>query len=209
MAGQDEQHSDDPASTAGQTYAERLERLSGKRWKKILNVQAPFRANIRRLKLGRALDVGCGTGRNLHYLDVGSVGVDHNPFSIQVARDAGLEAYTVDEFFANPALTAAHSFDSMLSAHVVEHLQHDEVRTIMASYLPMIKPGGRVVFITPQERGYGSDSTHVTFADFAVLRQLADDLGLTLEKTYSFPFPRFAGKAFTYNEFVQVARVAN
>ena len=35
---------------------------------------------------------------------------------------------------------------------------------------------------------------------------LCTALGLTVEKQYSFPFPRFAGKVFTYNEFVTVAR---
>ena len=193
--------------TANKEYAERLVDLREKRWKRILNVQAPFRAHIRSLKLGRTLDVGCGTGRNLAYLDPSSVGVDHNPFSIQVAKDAGLEAYTTDEFLANPAVSAPQSYDSMLAAHVVEHLERDAAREIFASYLGMIKPGGRVVLITPQERGYASDATHVVFADFAELSSLTGSLGLTPVKQYSFPFPRFTGRFFTYNEFVSVTRV--
>ena len=35
--------------------------------------------------LGRTLDVGCGIGRNLAALPPGSLGVDHNPTSIEVA----------------------------------------------------------------------------------------------------------------------------
>jgi 2-polyprenyl-3-methyl-5-hydroxy-6-metoxy-1,4-benzoquinol methylase len=162
---------------------------------------------MRRLKLGRVLDVGCGNGRNLRYVDAGSVGVDHNPYSIETAREAGVIAYTDGDFFADPALAAPASFDSLLAAHLVEHLQLDEAREILGSYVPMIRPGGRAVFITPQERGYASDATHVVFADFEVVAQLCRDLGLDVEKQYSFPFPRWAGKPFIYNEFVVIARV--
>ncbi|MBC7590508.1 MAG: class I SAM-dependent methyltransferase [Salinibacterium sp.] len=193
-------------STADKSYADRLSTLSGARWKKILHVQAPFRAHIRHLALGRTLDVGCGTGRNLHYLNKGSVGVDHNPFSIQTARDAGLTAYTSEEFFATGATPLA-SFDSMLSAHVVEHLEPQEAIEILGSYVPYIKPGGKVVFITPQERGYASDATHVAFSDLVTLRKLSEQLGLRPARAYSFPFPRFVGKFFTYNEFVHVSIV--
>lgn len=193
-------------ATADERYASRLTGLQSKRWKRILNVQLPWKLHMRRLKLGRVLDVGCGYGRNLQYVDAGSVGVDHNAALIASAREAGLIARTVDEFFGDPDLARPEAFDSMLLAHVIEHLQPDEAREVIASYLPFLKHGGRVVWITPQERGYRSDYTHVTFADFGVLLELAHDLGLDVEKTYSFPFPRFLGKLFTYNEFVQIAR---
>jgi 2-polyprenyl-3-methyl-5-hydroxy-6-metoxy-1,4-benzoquinol methylase len=192
-------------ATADEKYAERLNRLQNKRWKKILNVQLPWKLHMRRLKLGRVLDVGCGNGRNLQYVAEGSVGVDHNGALIQSAREAGTVAYTVDEFFADPELAKAESFDSILLAHVIEHLQPDEAREVIGSYLPFLKRGGRLVWITPQERGYKSDYTHVVFADFSELAALASDLGLEVAATYSFPFPRFLGKLFIYNEFVQVS----
>lgn len=195
------------APTARREYAERLERLSGARWKRILHVQAPFQAHIRSLHLGRTLDVGCGTGRNLAYLDSSSVGVDHNPDSVAIARKAGFAAYTIDQLLADPQLSAAGSYDSLLCAHVIEHLAPEEAHDVLAGYLPLVAAGGKVVFITPQERGFASDETHVAFADWASLGALATGLGLRVERQYSFPFPRFVGRLFTYNEFVQVARV--
>ena len=195
------------ASTAEKEYADRLNRLQGKRWKKILNVQLPWKLHVRFLKLGRTLDVGCGNGRNLSYLPAGSVGVDHNPYSVSTARDNGGEAYTDGEFFADPALTAPGGFDSILAAHLVEHLTPDEARTVLGSYLPTVKAGGKVVFFTPQERGYASDATHVAFTGFDELAALCADLGLEVQRKYSFPFPRWAGKLFIYNEFILVARV--
>lgn len=193
-------------ATADDQYAERLNELQNKRWKKVLNVQLPWKLHMRRLNLGRVLDVGCGNGRNLQYVDEGSVGVDHNPGLIASARKSGVIAHTVDEFFADPELAKPESFDSILLAHVIEHLQPDEAREVIGSYLPFLRANGRIVWITPQERGYASDYTHVVFADYAVLRELAKDLGLTVEKTYSFPFPRFLGKLFIYNEFVMISK---
>lgn len=193
--------------TASRDYAERLVAVGQKRWKKLLNVQAPFKAHIQHLKLGRTLDVGCGTGRNLHYLDRGSVGVDHNPHSVQVAREAGLVAFQSEEFFANAEVAVRHAFDSMLAAHLVEHLEISQARSVLASYLPMIRPGGQIVLITPQERGHYGGFDHISFSDFAQLSALAEDLGLLPVKKYSFPFPRVAGRFFAYNEFVSISRV--
>lgn len=193
-----------PDTTAG-SYTDRLSRLQSARWKQVLDVQAPYRWNLRRL-LGdrRVLDVGCGIGRNLANLPAGSVGVDHNQHSVDHCRSLGLTAYTVDEFLA---LEDAPTFDGMLAAHLVEHLPPDGAAPILQPYLRFLSPGARVVLICPQERGYASDATHTVFFDHARLRSLAEELGLTVEAEQSFPFPRVAGKVFTYNEFVSVARV--
>jgi SAM-dependent methyltransferase len=85
-------------ATAGRDYADRLVRLRSAWWKHVIDVQAPYRWNIRRLRLGRTLDVGCGIGRNLHHLGPDAVGVDHNADSVAVARSLGLTAYTGEEF---------------------------------------------------------------------------------------------------------------
>lgn len=198
----DPPHGDPRPATSGADYAHRLQRLGGAWWKRWLNVQAPYRWNVRRLRLGRTLDIGCGIGRNLRHLDGDAVGVDHNPTSVQICRAQGLAAYTVEEFLAAPGQT----FDTLLAAHMVEHLSETDARTTLAGYLPYLKSGGRVVFITPQERGYHSDPTHVWFVGFDELAKLCSDLGLTVTRQYSFPFPRGLGRLFTYNEFVVVAR---
>jgi 2-polyprenyl-3-methyl-5-hydroxy-6-metoxy-1,4-benzoquinol methylase len=192
-------------STEGVDYTRRLQRHTNAGWKRLLNVQAPYRWNVRRLDLGFTLDVGCGIGRNLGHLDGNGVGVDHNAASVAVAREAGFTAFVVDEFFASE-YAKPDRFDSILAAHLVEHVQEPQAKEIVGSYLPYVRSGGKVVLITPQERGYASDVTHVRFAGFEEVAALCTALGLTVAKQYSFPFPRFAGKVFTYNEFVTVAR---
>jgi SAM-dependent methyltransferase len=191
--------------TAGAAYTQRLTRLEGPRWKRLLDVQAPYRWNLRRLRLGHTLDVGCGLGRNLAHLGGDGVGVDHNATSVAVARSRGLTAYTVEEFLASPHARPG-AFDALLAAHLLEHLPEAQAREVVASYLPYLRPDGQCVFITPQERGFASDPTHVRFVGFAEAAALAAELGLRVERRYSFPLPRLAGRVFTYNEFVTVAR---
>lgn len=190
-------------STKGTDYAERLTRLSGAKWKKVINAQLPYRWNLTRLKLGKTLDVGCGIGRNLGNLSKDSVGVDHNKHAIKIAQNKGYNAFTVDEF-KNQKEFKKNSFESMLFAHVLEHLTIDESKGILKEYLPYVSD--KVVIICPQEKGYTTDSTHVTFLNHKDIEQLLESLGLTIEKSYSFPFMRNAGKIFTYNETVVVAR---
>lgn len=195
------------AETAGADYAERLRRLETARWRWVLNVQAPYRWNIRRLGLGRVLDVGCGLGRNLGHLANDSVGVDHNPESIALARSRGLNAFTTAEF-PESGYAVRGAFDSLLFAHVIEHISPDFAVSLVREYLPYLMPGGTVCFITPQERGYRSDATHIAFTDFAALLRLCALTGLVVERRFSFPLPRLFGRVFTHNEFVLVARAA-
>lgn len=190
-------------STAAQEYTDRLVSHSGARWKSVLNVQAPYKWNIQRICRGRTLDVGCGIGRHLEYLDRGSVGVDHNSSSIAIARAKGLESYVTDEFLAKFA-EGSECFDTILIAHVLEHLGPNEARELLRTYLPFLKLHGRLVVICPQERGFASDPTHVTWIDMPHLRKLVADSGFRTTTSMSFPFPRIAGRYFTHNESIVV-----
>jgi SAM-dependent methyltransferase len=189
-----------PGDTSGEDYARRLQDKQQVWWKKALNVQAPYRWNLSRQHLGRTLDVGCGIGRNLQTLDPGSVGVDHNEHSVAVAREAGVTALTVAEW-EQSTLRVPESFDGILLAHVIEHMTRADGIALLREYLPYLRPGGRVFFVCPQERGYASDATHVWFATGDELVSLAREVGLQPEPWFSFPFPRWAGKPFLYNEF--------
>ena len=190
--------------TRGEDYAQRLRSKQDARWKQVLDVQAPYRWNLRRQQLGRTLDVGCGIGRNLVTLPEGSLGVDHNAAAVADARAHGLEALTTEEWEASELRVPA-SFDSLLLAHVVEHMDRDSAVALLQEYLPYLKPGGKVFLICPQERGYASDPTHVWFVDLDGMAELVRTVGLTPTKSFSFPFPRIAGNVFTYNEFCLLA----
>lgn len=190
---------DDLKDTRSGTYAERLRRKEQAPWKRVLQVQAPYRWNIRRQSLGRTLDIGCGIGRNLEALPEGSVGVDHNEDAVRMARSRGLTAFTVDEWEAiRDGFGGA--FDGLLVAHVLEHMSPASALELLKQYLPFLRCGGRAFLICPQERGFASDPTHVQFTTGEDLRAIAEGVGLFPNEPFSFPFPRWAGQVFTHNE---------
>lgn len=135
-------------STEGEEYTDRLKRLEQPLWKRVLDVQAPYRWNLRRLFGDReVLEVGCGIGRCLGHLAPRGVGVDHNAHSVAECRRRGLTAFTVDEFAASEYATPGR-FAGMLAAHLVEHLPRAEAgqlgftRTTSLSF-PLPRRAGR------------------------------------------------------------------
>ena len=193
-------------STDSPDYAERLRSKQTLWWKRMLHVQAPYHWNLRRQHLGRTLDLGCGIGRNLGVLPPGSVGVDHNAEAVALARSSGYDAYTVREFLDGDLAVPA-AFDGLLAAHVVEHMDREQALRLLGDYLRFVRPGGLVFLVCPQERGYASDPTHVWFARDTDLLELVEALGLEPQRSSSFPFPRWTGKLFIYNEFCLTARI--
>jgi trans-aconitate methyltransferase len=141
----------------------------------------------------------------IHFPVLG-VGVDTNEQCVRVARSRGLTAFTPAEFERSVEFHRPERFDSILFAHVAEHMTEDQTVTLLMHYLPLLRPDGCLIVLAPQEAGFKSDATHVQFMDFARLTRIAERLGLSPERTFSFPFPRWAGSLFTYNEFVVVSR---
>ena len=74
---------------------------------------------------------------------------------------------------------------------------------------PSLKRNGRLILITPQIKGYHSDSTHIHNMDKKSLEKLAYDNSIQKDFSYSFPFPSFAGKYFIYNENVFIGTKQN
>jgi SAM-dependent methyltransferase len=186
-------------------YTERLIQLQRKAWKRLLDVQAPYRWNLRRLRPGFTLELGCGIGRNLRNLRGNGVGVDQNRHSVEEVRRAGLRAFVPEQFKASEWARPG-AFDTLLLSHVAEHMRREELLTLLREHLEYVRPGGLVIIETPQERGFRSDPAHVEFMDLVSLRGVADALGLQPIRDFSFPFPRLFGGLFIYNEFVSVSR---
>jgi len=194
--------------TDKQDYTDGLISRQSAWWKKLFNVQLPYKYNINRLKPGFVLDIGCGIGRNLLHLNGNGVGVDHNPTSVEVSKSRGLTAYTVDDFLES-IYNKPETFDSILLAHVAEHMTGDDFISLLNQYKLLLKASGKIIVITPQEKGFKSDDTHVQFMDFATIKELLKRVGFSSIKQYSFPFPRIIGHLFKFNEFVSVAKKAD
>lgn len=187
-------------------YARRLWVSESAPWKRFFDVQGPYRRHLRALNLGFVLDLGCGVGRNLVNLGgrTAGVGVDRDPEAIRLASGRGLDVFLTSAF-AVSAYAVPGRFDSLLVSHVIEHLTFDEGAELVRQHLEYVKPGGRVVFITPQPAGFRSDSTHVLYYDPPKLERLASALRLDRLTLTSYPFPPAVGRLFPYNEWILVA----
>ncbi|MER6840653.1 class I SAM-dependent methyltransferase [Streptomyces platensis] len=196
-----------PAGTAPSASTARLPVERGRRGPaRLLPARSPYRSQLRRIGAGRVLEIGCGTGDTLADCAPGSVGVDHDPRSVAHCRERGLTAYTADTFLASPHARPG-AFDALLTAHVLEHLDDEQVEDLLRAYVPYVQPGGGVLLITAQEAGHRAGPAPVRFTDFPLLRAFAESAGLTVRRTYSHPLPRPAGMLLRANAFVLLAQV--
>ena len=190
--------------TADSKFALRLEAMQLQGWKHRVRRIDPYGIYLRSLKPGRTLEIGCGVGRMLDFLRGSGVGVDHNATAVEICRRRGFEAYTPNQFNETSA-----AFDTLLFAHIIEHMVEDDAIELLNEYLPYLRHGGRVIIITPQEGAFRGDSTHRWWVDFRAGARLCLTVGLQVVHQRSFPLPRWAAPFYTYNEFVTIARLGS
>ncbi len=191
--------------STGEPYAHRLQALERRWLARTFDVQRLYRRNIERLRLGFVLDVGCGLGRNLRHAGGTGVGIDIDDAAVATTRARGLTAFTPAGFSASE-YARPEGFDSLLMAHVLEHLSPKEGQELLRQYLPFLRANGQLVLICPQEAGFRSDPTHVSFLGGQDLASLADRCEVSVVSVRSHPFPRPVGHIFPHNETVLVAR---
>lgn len=191
--------------TEDYSYTNRL--LKKSLWKGLLDVQRPYRNHLQSLNLGNVLEIGCGIGRNLINLGKrnGDVGVDHNISSVQECTSRGLTAFTSAEFIKSK-YAVKESFDTILVAHVLEHLSEADASELLRSYISFLKPNGAIMIITPQEAGFRSDPTHLTMMNPPLVKKILTEFCGASITQYSFPLPKIFGLIFKYNENVSLGR---
>lgn len=141
---------------------------------------------------GLVLELACGRGEFLELLREAGVtgeGVDLDDGMVAAARQAGLTVQHAD------ALTglrdrADDSLEGIFSAHFVEHLQPDDLETIIQESARVLAPGGVFVAATPNAAclsvmGYDfwRDPTHIRFYEPRLLAFYCVKAGLEVVET--------------------------
>ena len=192
-------------STQNPNYTDRLVSIQMSNLKRLLKFINPYRNNIRKVCDGRVLDVGCGIGRNLFYLgNFDNVGVDHNENSIKFLKSRSFLGFTPKEFEENFSIDE-ETFDTLLFSHVIEHLSRESALEVIQHYSKWLKTGGSIVVICPQQKGYASDSTHLTYFDERDIEKILTASGFSRVRKKSFPFSKHFGRIWIYNEPVVTA----
>lgn len=125
-----------------------------------------------------AIDVGCGTGRNMAILAqyaVSVVGLDRSSTALSIAASRGLSVGCVDGHFLP---LANKSVDMLTAFDVLEHMD-DDVRAL-EEFNRVIRPGGLLLLTVPAYRFLWSEH------DEALMhrrRYVASELHMKLNRT--------------------------
>lgn len=105
------------------------------------------------LPRGRLLDVGCGDGQIVEFMNgLGwqAEGVDFDPAAVAVARHKGLQVQAGKlQALAFPA----NSFAAIVMSHFIEHVH--EPLAILQECHRLLRPNGRLIILTPNVASWG------------------------------------------------------
>jgi O-antigen chain-terminating methyltransferase len=132
------------------------------------------------------VDIGSGRGEWLEVLrdaGIAARGVDPNEEMVRRTREARLEAVHSDGLRYLRTLAPA-SLSAVTGFHVIEHLQFADLVSLFAEALRVLKPGGMILFETPNPENlavgahtFWYDPTHVRPLPAAMVEYLAQSQG--------------------------------
>ena len=138
------------------------------------------------------LEVGCGTGLFLKYLETEGItdifGIDKDPHIIQILPDELLnkvEVVDVDEYL--DGLSADKAFDRILLIDVLEHFNPNQAAMLLSKLRNRLKKSGGIVVKVPNNgspwgAGYQhGDLTHKSAFNSFSLRQLGIKVDLNCQ----------------------------
>jgi 2-polyprenyl-3-methyl-5-hydroxy-6-metoxy-1,4-benzoquinol methylase len=156
---------------------------------------------------GRALDIGCGNGRfirSMNSLGWRCEGVEFSETAVAVCRQAGLKVFHGE---LEKAGFDNESFDLVTARHLVEHVADPAM--LMTEIARILKPGGKAVFETPNNRSFGKKifgklwfanevPRHLVLFNAESLALLAEKNGLRLLYSKTFASPKILLNSWDY-----------
>lgn len=102
---------------------------------------------------GRLLDVGCGGGEFLGFMQNLGWQVEGVDFDAEAAKNATDKGVHVHVGSLEAQKFAEDTFDAVTMSHFIEHVHHP--RQLIEECWRILKPGGRLVMVTPNTGSYG------------------------------------------------------
>ena len=168
------------------------ESLSGYFYRRL--ILYPF---LRLIAGSEFLDVGCGIGIFLKYGSKKSLGLDVNPFNIDLINKSKKERALLIK--ANGEFPVrSESFKTIICDQVLEHIE--DPTTIIKEITRAVKKNGKIIIGLPMEKGFKSDSDHKKFYNINSIKQkFANNSKVRYYFHFYFPIPfSFAGKYFSW-----------
>ncbi len=134
------------------------------------------------------LDIGCGSGIFLKLLQergVDGTGIDSSEDAVARCREQNLHAILTD---AMKYLSECGTrYDGVFCSHIVEHIQPDTLMQLLDAANRILKPGGKIIIITPHfgdisvmSELFWLDISHVRPYPLPLLRLLLEHAGFTI-----------------------------
>lgn len=166
------------------------ERYFSERDRLDLHIAASIAILMKDHSLKKVLDVGCGTGRLVKFLNergFQSYGCDNVNLAVKTARKIN-EKNTIVKAPATKLPFKKNSFDMLTAISLIEHLTKTEMNTFILEAKRVLKPNGFIFIVTPNfaspwrfiqgTKWFGySDPTHINFFTPLSLANLLKDYG--------------------------------
>jgi SAM-dependent methyltransferase len=158
----------------------------------------------------RALDIGCGTGYLLEYLqryplDGEVAGIDISPYAVQFCRQRGANALAIASATHVPFPTG--SFDLIICIDTIQHLTPAGADLVaIKEFTRLLRPGGVLYLRTNSARGHrrleGADPDQYRRYRLTELITMINQTGMqTLRATYLNAMPGLWGMLREYAQF--------
>jgi 2-polyprenyl-3-methyl-5-hydroxy-6-metoxy-1,4-benzoquinol methylase len=116
-----------------------------------MKLKKQFKLFIPQDKTTNILDLACGTGHFLYFLQkegyANTLGIDISQEQVAMATQFGVNNVQVDDLFS---FLPKHlnEFDMILASHIIEHLTKDEIINFLDCIYRALKPNGTVLIGT-------------------------------------------------------------